>query len=113
MSQLVGLLFAPVFGFLADRYQRSNALLLLAAASGVVGHLSLTTLESPAKNGKEGSPWVYVIMALLGISQIGAIVCSLGLLGRCVLGLERPDRFSSGESSDDQPIQCSGHCRYR
>ena len=86
VSQLVGLIFAPVFGFLADRSQRFNVLLLLAALAGVVGYLALTTLKSPKANGEDGTPWVFVIMALLGISQIGAIVCSLGLLGRCVLG---------------------------
>ena len=103
VSQLVGLLFAPLFGFFADKYQRFNVLLLLAAFSGVLGYLSLTTLRSPKAHGKNGSPWIYVIMGLLGISQIGAIVCSLGLLGRCVLGPRRDSRNPDNESSNSQP----------
>ena len=88
VSQLVALLCAPVFGFLADRYRHYNVPLLVAALVGAMGYVLLASLESPMISGEEGSPWVFVIMALLGISQIGAIVCSLGLLGRCVLGLE-------------------------
>ena len=88
VSQLVALLCAPVFGFLADKYRHYNAPLLVAALVGVMGYVLLASLESPMISGEEGSPWVFVIMAFLGISQIGAIVCSLGLLGRCVLELE-------------------------
>ena len=98
VSQLVALLCAPVFGFLADKYRHYNAPLLVAALVGVVGYVLLASLESPMISGEDGSPWVFVIMALLGISQIGAIVCSLGLLGRCVLGLESE---TSSESKVD------------
>lgn len=35
-------------------------------------------------------------MALLGISQIGAIVCSLGLLGQCVLSLREGENLERG-----------------
>jgi len=89
VSQLVALLFAPIFGYFADRYCRFNLPLLLAALVGVLGYVGLATLKSPAVGGQEGSPWIFVMMALLGISQIGSIVCSLGLLGRCVLGFEQ------------------------
>ncbi|KAI9776949.1 MAG: hypothetical protein M1839_009191 [Geoglossum umbratile] len=88
-SQLVALLFAPIFGYLSDRYRRFNIPLLVSAFVGVVGYIGFALLESPepsSKNGEGGSPFVFVLVALLGISQIGAIVCSLGLLGRGVLG---------------------------
>lgn len=88
VSQLVALLCAPVFGFLADKYRHYNAPLLVAALVGVIGYVLLASLESPMTSGEGGSPWIFVIMAFLGISQIGAIVCSLGLLGRFVMGLE-------------------------
>lgn len=39
-------------------------------------------------------------MALLGISQIGAIVCSLGLLGRVVLGLQADSDLPGPVASD-------------
>lgn len=88
-SQLVALLCAPLFGILSDRYRRFNAPLVGAAAAGVVGFVAFARLESPEigdVDGRGGSAWVFLIVALIGISQIGAIVCSLGLLGRGVQG---------------------------
>ncbi|KFY74052.1 hypothetical protein V499_05903 [Pseudogymnoascus sp. VKM F-103] len=88
-SQLVALLCAPLFGMLSDRYRRFNAPLIGAAAAGVVGFVAFARLESPEiidVEGRGGSAWVFLIVALIGISQIGAIVCSLGLLGRGVQG---------------------------
>ena len=98
VSQTVALVFAPIFGYLADRYPRFNTPLLLAALLGVVGYLSLANLDSPDPKSVGGSPWVFFVMALLGLSQIGAIVCSLGLLGRCVLEADAVTQASDGES---------------
>lgn len=100
VSQLVALLFAPVFGFLADRYRRFNIPLLIAALIGLVGYIGLAFLASPQAEGVHGTPWIFVIMALLGISQIGAIVCSLGLLGRGVLGLQAESEPTGAIPSD-------------
>ncbi len=97
LSQLAALIFAPIFGYLADRYRRYNFPLLLAALLGVLGYVGLATLKSPTARGEEGSPWIFVIMVFLGISQIGAIVCSLGLLGRCVLGIEKGNNLQHAE----------------
>lgn len=91
VSQLVALLFAPVFGYLGDRYRRHNIPLLLAALAGVFGYSALALLKNPEPTGIHGSPWIFVVVASLGISQIGAIVCSLGLVGRAVL---EPARLS-------------------
>ena len=100
VSQLVALLFAPVFGYLADRYRRFNIPLLTAALIGLVGYIGLALLASPQAKGSQGTPWIFLIMALLGISQIGAIVCSLGLLGRGVLGLQADSDLPGPVSSD-------------
>ena len=94
-SQLIALLFAPVFGYLADRYRRLHIPLLAAALSGIVGHLGFASLKSPESSGDFGSPVVYIIVALLGISQIGSIVCSMGLLGRGISGLENTQSVTS------------------
>ena len=91
VSQLVALIFAPVFGFLADRLRRFNVPLLTAALTGTGGYIGLAFLASPQVKGPHGTHWIFVIMALLGISQIGAIVCSLGLLGRCLVDLQTED----------------------
>ncbi|MCJ1316521.1 hypothetical protein MMC15_001842 [Xylographa vitiligo] len=97
-SQLVALLCAPAFGYLADKYRRFHLPLAVAAVCGIAGYASFATLKSPESGGKSGSPWVFAIVALLGISQIGCIVCSLGLLGRGISGLE--DKPRPGARSD-------------
>ncbi|OWP00751.1 MFS transporter [Marssonina coronariae] len=91
VSQLIALLCAPLFGYLSDRYRRFNIPLLSASVLGIAGYTAFANLESPEPTdikGRGGSPMVFLIVSLIGISQIGAIVCSLGLLGRGVLGDE-------------------------
>ncbi|KAH7418217.1 MFS transporter-like protein [Cadophora sp. MPI-SDFR-AT-0126] len=91
VSQLVALLCAPLFGYLSDRYRRFNVPLLAASVFGIVGYTAFANLDSPEPSdvkSRGGSPVVFLIVSLIGISQIGAIVCSLGLLGRGVLGNE-------------------------
>ena len=87
-SQLVALLAAPIFGIFSDRYRRLNLPLLVTSISGIIGYTAFARLESPEitnVDGRGGSPLVFLIVSLMGFSQIGAIVCSLGLLGRGVL----------------------------
>jgi hypothetical protein len=98
ISQLIALLCAPLFGYLSDRYRRFNVPLLVASCFGVVGYTAFAQLSSPEPNnadGRGGSPAVFAVVACIGISQIGAIVCSLGLLGRGVLGDEGGYTLSS------------------
>ena len=90
-SQLVALIMAPAFGYFAGRYQRSHAAVLSAAFAGILGYTGLAKLKSPISSRDEGNPIVFLFMSLIGVSQIGCIVCSLGLLGRGILGLEKPD----------------------
>lgn len=97
-SQLIALLCAPLFGYLSDRYRRFNFPLLVASLFGIVGYVGFASLASPEAtdiNGRGGSPIVFLAVACIGISQIGAIVCSLGLLGRGVLGDEGGYNLSS------------------
>lgn len=98
VSQLIALLCAPLFGYLSDRYRRFNVPLLAASICGIIGYTSFARLVSPEPkdiNGRGGGPVVFLVVALIGISQIGAIVCSLGLLGRGVLGAEGGYNLSS------------------
>ena len=107
VSQLVALVSAPLFGYLAERYKTYNPCLLFSAILGIIGYLLLSTMTSPKPSGEDGTPWVFVIMALIGLSQIGAIVCSLGLLGRCVLDVQistsNPHTSLDGQSSAGNP----------
>ncbi|KAK8042137.1 hypothetical protein PG993_006660 [Apiospora rasikravindrae] len=89
VAQLVALLCAPVFGYLSSRRWRGvNVPVTVATLCGVVGYTIFPRLQSPEfknVNGRGGGGSVFLVAALLGISQIGAIVSSLGSLGRGVL----------------------------
>ncbi|KAL9105092.1 MAG: hypothetical protein Q9163_000010 [Psora crenata] len=106
VSQTAALVFAIVFGISAEKWRRFNAPQNLAALVGLIGYIALAILNTPETGGQDGNPFVYLIMVMLGISQIGAIVCSLGLLGRCVLGMENVDSRAgqSLEASSDSDI---------
>ncbi|KAL6356072.1 hypothetical protein LRP88_09660 [Fusarium phalaenopsidis] len=93
VAQLMGLICAPIFGYVASRTGRINSPIVVSAICGIVGYIILPQLSSPEiKNvdGRGGSPAIFLVVSLLGISQIGAIVCSLGSLGRGVLAVELP-----------------------
>ncbi|OAA66318.1 Major facilitator superfamily domain, general substrate transporter [Cordyceps fumosorosea ARSEF 2679] len=91
VAQLMGLLCAPVFGYVSSRKSRVNYPIVIATLFGIVGYLVLPQLKSPEiKNvdGRGGSPAVFLVVTLIGISQIGSIVCSLGILGQGVLAVD-------------------------
>jgi MFS family permease len=93
VAQLVGLLCAPLFGYLSRRTRRVNYPVLVATSLGIAGYVVFPRLASPEfkdVDGRGGSPAVFFVAALLGISQIGAIVCSLGSLGKGVLAADLP-----------------------
>lgn len=104
ISQLIALLSAPVFGYLSARYRKYNLPLLLAAAAGVAGYSAFGSLASPDPKSADGSGGIFAIVALLGISQIGAIVCSLALLGR---GINDDDSGRHQALSTEAPL--NGH----
>ncbi|KAJ6120175.1 hypothetical protein N7523_004455 [Penicillium sp. IBT 18751x] len=91
VSQLVALIAAPAFGYLTDKSRRYNFPLLFAALVGVVGYLAFALMPSPQFQGPDGSAGVFVIMGLVGISQIGAIVCSLAVLSNGILRVSIDD----------------------
>ncbi|KAI1369221.1 hypothetical protein F5Y08DRAFT_294024 [Xylaria arbuscula] len=99
VAQLIALLCAPLFGYVnARRFRGVNWGVLVAASLGIVGYTAFPRLASPEfkdVDGRGGSAVVFLVVALLGISQIGAIVCSLGSLGRGVLGPDVVLRCSS------------------
>ena len=80
VSQLVALLCAPLFGYASGRVGTTFPL-MFAAAAGIVGYPVFATQFSP--NGHQ--PISFLSVCLIGISQIGAIVCSLAALSNGVL----------------------------
>ncbi|KAI9367472.1 major facilitator superfamily domain-containing protein [Aspergillus egyptiacus] len=87
VSQLIALIAAPGFGYLSARPRRYHVPLLVACVAGVVGYLVLAVLPSPEFRGDNGNPGIFIVMALVGISQVGAIVCSLSVLSNGILGM--------------------------
>ncbi|KAI0552972.1 hypothetical protein F4679DRAFT_533177 [Xylaria curta] len=117
-AQLIALLCAPVFGYVnARRYRGMNLGVLVATTLGVIGYVVFPRLASPEfKNvdGRGGSASVFLVVALLGISQIGAIVCSLGSLGRGVLGEDVVIGSSSPASDEEtEALLANGSTRRR
>ncbi|RMZ72963.1 MFS transporter [Pyrenophora seminiperda CCB06] len=104
ISQLIALMCAPAFGFLAGRFPRYNIPLCVAAMAGVAGYAAFGSLTSPDYKSEDGTGAIFFMVALLGISQIGAIVCSLALLGRGI----NNDEASSSSSSDSLSVY-GGH----
>ncbi|KAJ5291071.1 hypothetical protein N7478_000322 [Penicillium angulare] len=85
VSQLIALIAAPAFGYLTDKSRRYNVPLLVAAFVGVIGYIAFAQLPNPEFRAPEGNAGVFVAMGLIGISQIGAIVCSLAVLSNGIL----------------------------
>ena len=102
VSQLIALAFAPVFGFWLDRSRHRHIPLCAGALLGTFGYLGFALSKSPESSGVNGSAWIYLYLAFLGISQIGAIVCSLGFLGRGILGLEEGKSSAQKSQSFDR-----------
>lgn len=107
VAQLVGLICAPVFGYLSSRTGRVSWPIIASAALGIVGYTAFPHLSSPEYRdikGRGGSPAVFLLAALMGISQIGAIVCSLGSLGRGVLKVETVNGLATAPDADQETL---------
>ncbi|CAK4032592.1 related to MFS transporter [Lecanosticta acicola] len=102
IGELAALICAPLFGWLGGRAARGKSEwpLLVASLAGVVGYVSFGLLRNPDAFHGDGGQWSFLAVILIGISQIGAIVCSLGLLGRGV----NANTKSLAESRDDEPV---------
>lgn len=116
VSQMIALICAPLFGYWCARVSRKQIPLLFAAVSGIVGYPLFANLFHP-RNSTAASLFIdFFAVSLIGISQIGAIVCSLGTLSTGVL-LENPrttNRSSTvvtngdnTEANEEQPLLSS------
>ncbi|KAJ9630709.1 hypothetical protein H2203_001233 [Taxawa tesnikishii (nom. ined.)] len=115
VSQLVALLSAPLFGWLGGRMskQRSHLPLAFATVAGVAGSTAFGLLHSPDPfRGHGDGRWAFLAVTLMGLGQIGSIVCSLGLLARGIqatspTSLQPDGQPSTPEDSSSAPIQPS------
>lgn len=109
VSQLIALITAPAFGFLSEKSRRYHLPLLFATVAGVTGYIAFALLPSPQFKGADGNPGVFVVMALIGMSQIGAIVCSLGVLSNGILSVSGSDEFLNHICSSGDDAAIRGH----
>ncbi|KAI1102961.1 hypothetical protein F4804DRAFT_342821 [Jackrogersella minutella] len=109
-AQLAALLCAPLFGYASRRGAGVDYPLVASALLGVAGYLAFPQLQSPEfkdVDGRGGGPAVFLVAVLIGVSQIGAIVCSLGSLGRGVLSADVsvvPTAADDEEEQDDGSV---------
>lgn len=113
---MAALLCAPLFGYLSHRHGRGpNIPIIVSTLFGMVGYVVLPQLPSPEyknENGRGGSAWIFLVVVLIGISQIGAIVCSLSSLSQGVLAADtnRPSLLEPSlepgedESTENEPL---------
>lgn len=103
VSQLIALIAAPAFGYLSEKSRRYHLPLFIACLAGVVGYSVLAVLPSPEFKGEKGSPGIFVVMALVGVSQIGAIVCSLSVLSNGILSMTSSAEAAQNASNSQTP----------
>ncbi|KAK5123278.1 hypothetical protein LTR85_002708 [Meristemomyces frigidus] len=103
IAETAALICAPLFGWLGGKVVsgRSEWPLMGAAAIGVGGYIAFGFLRNPDAFHGEGGQWAFIAVILIGISQIGSIVCSLGLLGRGING--GASERAVGEQSKAEP----------
>jgi hypothetical protein len=100
VAETAALICAPLFGWLGGKAIRGGSEwpLLGAAVVGVGGYVAFGMLKNPDAFHGDGGQWAFIAVILIGISQIGSIVCSLGLLGR---GINKDT--SSPRKNDGRP----------
>jgi MFS family permease len=69
ISQATALIFAPIFGVIADRMNRANAT-ILAVALASIGYGSTLLVEDPT------DPLIFLVAALIGIGEISGVIAS-------------------------------------
>ena len=108
VSQLVALLCAPIFGYASARLGKRQGPLMFASTAGIVGYILLATRFGVDADHRKGNAEAFLSMSLIGMSQIGAIVCSLGVLSGGVLKQQASQDIpstSSGSDPNDQESQ--------
>ncbi len=85
VSQMFALVFAPIFGYWSAKVSRQEVPLLLASISGIIGYPLFASQFDPDDSHTAQRVLAFVAVGLIGISQIGAIVCSLSTLSKGIL----------------------------
>nr|POF15567.1 hypothetical protein CFP56_48761 [Quercus suber] len=112
IAETAALICAPLFGWLGGRVVkgRSEWPLFGAATVGLAGYLAFGFLKSPDAFHDRNGRWAFLAVILIGISQIGSIVCSLSLLGRGIQHETQDARVAENRRPDtvDHDVTTTG-----
>lgn len=108
-TETVALIFAPIFGYWSARTSRKQLPLLFASLCGMVGYPLFAQAFDPDGSHTGKRVVVFFSASLIGISQIGAIVCSLGTLSKGILeeggDKTKDDTTANGSGEEEgQPL---------
>ena len=106
VCETVALIAAPIFGYAASKSSRRGLPLMVASISGMVGYILFPTQFDPDSSEKGKRALTFVAVCLIGISQIGAIVCSLGLLSSGILSSTQ-GHVETGDDSERETLLTS------
>ena len=118
VSQFVALISAPVFGFVSSRSANKTIPLIVAAVAGIVGYPLFALQFDPHDSNTEARIIAFIAVCLIGISQIGAIVCSLGILATGILEhktsedgtiVDASSRANADEEEEEAPLLEDGN----
>ncbi|TKA32377.1 hypothetical protein B0A50_01483 [Salinomyces thailandicus] len=86
LAETTALIAAPLFGYLGTKTRKHSPEypLLAAALLGTAGYALFAFLPSPDAFRDPDARWAFLAVILIGLSQIGCIVCSLSLLSQSV-----------------------------
>ena len=84
----------------AAKTGRSSISLAIFGGLGIIGFGAIGFQRCPSSRSDAASPLLLASMVLSGVSQIGSIVGSLGLLGECVLKQRDAEPAAAPENSD-------------
>lgn len=111
-TETVALIFAPIFGYWSARTSRKELPLLFASLCGIVGYPLFASEFDPDDSNTGKRVTAFFAASLIGVSQIGAIVCSLGTLSKGILDEVVPDNKNAANPSaagteESQPLLAS------
>lgn len=102
-SQSVALLCAPLFGYWSSRISNKKIPLMVAAVAGIIGYPLFATHFDPHDENIEARVISFIAVCCIGISQIGAIVCSLGILSRGII--RQQEKLSDVDDEETTPAR--------
>lgn len=104
VCETVALIAAPIFGYLSSRSKRRGLPMMAASLAGIVGYPLFATQFDPDPADKGKRVLAFLAVGLIGVSQIGAIVCSLAILSNGILSSPNEQGEAEGHHGERQTL---------